>query len=742
MKTSETGPLAGVVVVDRSDNVAGRYAGQLLADLGADVIRFDGRGGRDDALLRNRILLPDGDAGARCAALDAADVLLTGPRRDTGHGEFSPRPGLIRCTVSPFGVDGPWAGRAGDDLIVQALAGAMEITGEPGRPPVRMGAPVLPLMAGAQAAVAILAALLEPAGALRDIDVSLLDVSLSMLSYMAPLYLTLGTVPARVGSGHPTIYPYNAFEVADGYLVVAPFTGRFWRKFCDVLGVPEWGRDERFRAFQDRLDNRHILEPLLNDLMRRKTRAEWLRLLQEGDVPCGPVADVAEALTMEQTQARRLVVDVAGAGRALGLPVKFTGADGAHYTPAYRSARPGTALQPPARSLEGAADRPRALPGGSGGPLAGVRVVDLTRMAAGPFCTEMLSDLGADVIKIEEPTIGDPTRRNVPAIGGLSSYFLAFNRGKRSVAVDMKTPEGRAVILDLLASADVVVENFRPDVMDRLGLSYDAVRAVNERVVFASISGFGQTGPLRLKTSFDLVNQAMAGMLSVTGEPDRAPVRLGLPVGDLAGGQFTALGIVAALVRRARTGAGGYVDVSLHDVLVTLLGDVAQRYLDTGEVTGQLGSRYPDRVPAAVFEAADGYLAIEAWTDASWADLTAELGRGGWYATTAERVAHREEVTAWVAAALRERTVEFWTETFAKSAVGAAPVLDVGQALDSGHARARDLVLEVRLPSGGTARTIGSAFRVNGAALVSQAGPPDLGEHSALAGEMLTVNEG
>jgi formyl-CoA transferase/CoA:oxalate CoA-transferase len=735
MKTTEAGPLAGVVVVDLSDNVAGRYAGQLLADLGADVIRPDGRDGRDDALLRNRILLPAGDADARRAALEAADILLTGPRRDTGYAQFPPRAGLIRCTVSPFGVDGPWAGRAGDDLIVQALAGAMEITGEPGRPPVRMGAPVLPLTAGAQAVVAILAALLEPADAVRDIDVSLLDVSLSMLSYLAPLYLTLGTVPARVGSGHPTIYPYNAFEVADGYLVVAPFTGRFWRKFCDVLGVPEWGRDERFRTFQDRLDNRHVLEPLLNDLMKQKTRAEWLRLLQDGDVPCGPVNDVAEALTMEQTQARQLVVDVDGAGRALGLPVKFTGADGAVYTPAYRSARQETAARPPASPPAGALGRPQALPRGSGGPLAGIRVVDLTRMAAGPFCTEMLSDLGADVIKIEEPAIGDPTRRNVPAIGGLSSYFLAFNRGKHSVAVDMKTPEGRAVVLDLLAGADVVVENFRPGVMDRLGLSYDAVRAVNERIVFASISGFGQTGPLRLKTSFDLVNQAMAGMLSVTGEPDRAPVRLGLPVGDLAGGQFTALGIVAALVRRARTGAGGYVDVSLHDVLVTLLGDVAQRYLDTGEVTGRLGSRFPNKVPAGAFEAADGYIALEAWTDTSWADLTAELGRGGWYPTAAERLANREEVTAWVAATLRERTVESLAETFAKSAVGAAPVLNVGQALDSGHARARDLVVEVRLPSGGTARTIGSAFRINGSAVVSPAGPPDLGEHSALAAE-------
>jgi crotonobetainyl-CoA:carnitine CoA-transferase CaiB-like acyl-CoA transferase len=742
MKTSETGPLTGVVVVDLSDNAAGRYAGQLLADLGADVIRFDGRGGRDDALLRNRILLPAGDADARRTALDAAAVLLTGPRRDTGCPEFSPRPGLIRAAVSPFGVDGPWAGRAGDDLIVQALAGAMEVTGEPGRPPVRMGAPVLPLTAGAQAVVAILAALLEPTDAVRDIDVSLLDVSLSMLSYIAPLYLTLGTVPARVGSGHPTIYPYNAFEVADGYLVVAPFTGRFWRKFCDVLGVPEWGRDERFRSFQDRLDNRHILEPLLNDLMKQKTRAEWLRLLEAGDVPCGPVTDVAEALTMVQTQARGLVVEVAGAGRALGLPVKFTGADGTRYTPAYRSARPETAVRPPAGPPAATAERPPALPGGSGGPLAGIRVVDLTRMAAGPFCTEMLSDLGADVIKIEEPAIGDPTRRNVPAIDGLSSYFLAFNRGKRSVAVDMKTPAGRAVVLDLLAGADVVVENFRPDVMERLGLGYDTVRAVNERIVFASISGFGQTGPLRLKTSFDLVNQAMAGMLSITGEPDRAPVRLGLPVGDLAGGQFTALGIVAELVRCARTGAGGYVDVSLHDVLVTLLGDVAQRYLDAGEVTGRLGSRFPDKVPAGVFEAADGYIALEAWTNASWADLAAELGRPGWCATAAERLAHREEVTAWVAAALRGRSVESWVETFAKSAVGAAPVLDVGQALDSGHARARDLVVEVRLPSGGTARTIGSAFRINGAAVVSPAGPPDLGEHSALAAETLIVNEG
>jgi crotonobetainyl-CoA:carnitine CoA-transferase CaiB-like acyl-CoA transferase len=740
---TEIGPLAGIVVLDATDNVAGGYAGQLLADLGAEVVRLSagdtGAGAVPAVLLRNRILPAADDTQAEDeqlrAALQVSDVLLLGPAADgllDAAQNINLQPGLIRCTISPFGADSPWADRAGDDLIVQALAGAMEITGEPGRPPTRMGAPVLALMAGAQAAVAILATLQEqPGHDGRDIDVSLLDVSLSMLSYLAPMYLTLGTVPARVGSGHPTIYPYNAFKVADGYLVVAPFTGRFWRKFCEVLESPEWGQDERFRNFQDRLDNRHILEPMLNERMKQKTRAEWLALLEAGDVPCGPVNDVAEALSMEQTVARDMVVRIADEGgshtSALAMPVKFTNADGRRYRPGYHAPRAGTL--PAVRTVAGEPGLGRA-----GAPLAGIRVIDLTRMAAGPFCTEMLSDLGADVIKIEEPRIGDPTRRNVPMIDGLSSYFLSFNRGKRSVSIDMKTPQGREAVLDLIAGADVVVENFRPGVMERLGLDYDTVRAVDDRIVFASISGFGQTGPLRLKTSFDLVNQAVAGMLSITGEAERDPVRLGLPVGDLAGGQYTALGIVAALVQRQRTGLGAHIDVSLHDVLIALLGDLAQAYLDTGTVPGRLGSEYADRVPAAVFQAADGYLALEAWSDEAWPVLVEQLDlpalRDAGLATHAGRIARRSELDGLLASALQGRTVQEWVESFDASPVGAAPVLDVGDALDSEHAAARDLVREVPLPGGTHARTIGSAFHIDGRAVVSADGPPALGEHS------------
>jgi crotonobetainyl-CoA:carnitine CoA-transferase CaiB-like acyl-CoA transferase len=751
---TNVGPLAGIVVLDASDNVSGMYAGQLLADLGAEVVRIpDGDGvlsllSTSDARLRRALLRNRITVAAQAdfeSLLRRSDVLLA-PSGEGGTGVFDEptslrvQPDLIRCTISPFGIDSPWADRAGDDLIVQALAGAMEITGEPGRPPVRMGAPVLALMAGSQAAVAVLASLLEKSRrGSRTIDVSLLDVSLSMLSYLAPMYLTLGEVPARVGSGHPTIYPYNAFEVADGYLVVAPFTGRFWRKFCEVLGVPEWGTDERFRNFQDRLDNRHVLEPLLNERMAGKTRSEWLALLEAGDVPCGPVNDVSEALAMEQTKARAMVVEVESAGEgtttALGLPLKITNADGRRFEPTYRDARvavlPTSSPTSAVAVYPGVADRSSS----TRGPLAGISVLDLTRMAAGPFCAEMLSDLGAVVTKVEEPQIGDPTRRNVPMIDGLSSYFLSFNRGKRSVSIDMKAPEGRDTVLALLAEADVVVENFRPGVMERLGLDYDVVKTLNERIVFASISGFGQTGPLRLKTSFDLVNQAVAGMLSITGEAERAPVRLGLPVGDLAGGQYAALGIVAALVQRERNGVGAYVDVSLHDVLITLLGGLALDTLSGADVPGRLGSEYLDRTPAGVFEAADGYLALEAWTDESWSALVAKLNDpvlgDDRFADRRGRHQYREEVRDVLATIVRERTVAEWVAISRNTSVGIAPVLDVGRALDSEHAAARQLVLDIPLPSGGRARTVGSAFHIDGRAVVSAGGPPALGEHNA-----------
>jgi crotonobetainyl-CoA:carnitine CoA-transferase CaiB-like acyl-CoA transferase len=744
--TTHVGPLHGVTVLDLTTTEAGLFCGALLADMDAVVTRLHEAGAREEesdlylseVLLRNRnAFTVEAVEVAFRSLLSNSHVLLTdeGSAVPVARSDaLKVQPSLICCRISPFGEEGPWAERFGSDLVVQALSGFMELTGEPGRPPIRMGARVLPLMAGATAAIEIISCLRQQArcgGAV--IDVSILDTALNTLTYVAPMYLTLGKLPARVGSGHATIYPYNAFKVADGYIVAAPFTGRFWRNFCQALGSPEWGTDPRFKDFQNRLDNRSILEPMLNARMLEKTRDEWLRILEAADVPCGPVNSVAEAVEMEVSRVRKLVSQMetsrGSVVRLLGFPIKITNSDGSVFEPQARRARPVEQVEESASTRMGTDSAAPAR------PLAGVRVLDLTRMAAGPYCTQMLADLGAEVIKVEEPKIGDPTRRNVPMIGELSSYFYAFNRGKKSIVLDMKTREGHRAVRRLMDEVDVVIENFRPGVMERLGLDFAAVSRRNKRLIFASISGFGQTGPLREKISFDLVNQALAGMMSITSEPGREPVRLGMAVGDLGGGLFACLGVVAALKQRERTGMGAHLDVSLHDVLVTLLGGVAQDYLSTGKSPGPRGSEHSRHVPERVFATADGWIAIEAWTDDGWRQLVATPGfehlQQEGFVRHADRLQHRDEIHAALERVFTTRSTAGWFDSLHKPGLGIAPVSNVGAALDSDHVRARGLVVSNTLPDGSRGRTIGSAFRINHRPVMTESPPPRLGQHTS-----------
>ncbi len=227
------------------------------------------------------------------------------------------------------------------------------------------------------------------------------------------------------------------------------------------------------------------------------------------------------------------------------------------------------------------------------GPLQGVRVLDMTWALAGPFCTMLLSDLGAEVIKVENPDEGDPSRKNFPFVKGVSSYFLSVNRGKRSITVNLRHPKGKEIILGLARKSDVLVENFRPGVMDRLGLGYKALREVNPRIIYAACSGFGQTSPYANRPAYDVIVQGMGGTLSITGEAGGGPARVGFSIGDMGGGVFTALGILSALHEREKSGEGQMVDVSMLDCQMAFLENAFARYFATGEVPERIGTRHP-----------------------------------------------------------------------------------------------------------------------------------------------------
>ena len=373
----------------------------------------------------------------------------------------------------------------------------------------------------------------------------------------------------------------------------------------------------------------------------------------------------------------------------------------------------------------------------AGLPLAGVRVVDLTRVMVGPYCTMMLGDLGADVVKIEIPGRGDDTRHwGPPFVASETVYFLSVNRNKRSIALDLKHDAGKEVLWRLIDGADVLVENFSPGTLDRLGFGYDAVRARKPDIVYAAISGFGQSGPDYQRTAYDLIVQGTSGMMSITGHPGGPPTRLGVPIADIGGGMFAAYAIVAALFDRERSGEGSYVDVSMLGGQVALLTYQAGLYLSTGDVPRQLGNAHPMIAPYDTFQTADGYVNLAVGNDSLWARFCAALDLASLlederFASNAGRSTNREALYAVLEPRLSALTTDEVVRRLDAAGVPCGPIRDVAQAMDDGQTQAQDLVLDVEHPRIGPLRLSGAPYHFDGEAVRARLAPPLLGQQTA-----------
>jgi CoA:oxalate CoA-transferase len=340
------------------------------------------------------------------------------------------------------------------------------------------------------------------------------------------------------------------------------------------------------------------------------------------------------------------------------------------------------------------------------GPLAGVKVVDLTRVLAGPYCTMVLSDLGAEVIKVEHPRGGDDSRHIGPFINGISAYFASLNRGKESRALNLKDPADREQFETLLIDADVLVENFRPGTMEKLGYGWEDLHRRFPRLIYAAVSGFGHTGPLAKRPAYDMVVQAMGGVMSITGQPDGPPTRVGTSIGDVTAGLFTAIGICSALFDRANTGEATKIDVAMLDCQVAILENAIARYAATGDVPGPLGARHPSITPFAAFAAADGHFVIAAGNDLLFRRLCEVIGcravaDDARFATNALRTEHHAELQAEIEDALQSETVATWLERLEAADLPCGPINDVAAVLAHPQVRARNMVVQVdddRLP--------------------------------------------
>ncbi|MCC6715034.1 MAG: CoA transferase [Gammaproteobacteria bacterium] len=370
-------------------------------------------------------------------------------------------------------------------------------------------------------------------------------------------------------------------------------------------------------------------------------------------------------------------------------------------------------------------------------PLAHIRVLDLSRVLAGPYCAMVLGDLGAEVIKVERPGSGDDTRHwGPPFVGGESAYYLCCNRNKKSVTINLKSDRGRDYIRGLAAHSDVLIENFLPGTLEEAGLGYEPLHAINPRLVFCSITGFGQDGPYRDVPGYDVLIQAMAGVMSITGDPDGAPMKVGVAISDITSGLFAASAIMAALRARERGGAGERIDISLFDSTLAWLANVGSAYLVTGQVPQRYGNAHATIVPYQAFATREGHIIVAVGNDGQWQRFCAAVGRPDLAAddrfrTNPLRVRHRAVLIPLLEEVLAARPASAWLSRLAEAEVPSGPVNTLDRAFADPQVQARRMVMEVSHPTIGPLRMVGSPIRLGMNDGAGASPPPMLGQHTA-----------
>jgi len=353
------------------------------------------------------------------------------------------------------------------------------------------------------------------------------------------------------------------------------------------------------------------------------------------------------------------------------------------------------------------------------GPLSGVTVVDLSRILAGPYCTLLMAELGARVIKVETPKTGDDARHYGPFVKGKSAYFMSVNRGKESIALNLKDKGDREIFEKLLVTADVIVENFRPGTMEKLGYGWEQLHAKYPKLIYAAASGFGHSGPDSLRPAYDMVVQGMGGIMSITGTPGGPPVRIGMSIGDIGAGLYTCIGVNSALYHRAQTGEATKVDIGMFDCQLALLENAILRYFLSGKPPGPLGVRHPNIAPFEAFDTADGKIIIAAGNDSLYVKLMEALGRpelakAERYLTNDLRLQNMEELKGDIESVLKTKGMAHWIKVLDEAGVPAGPINNVGQAIESPQAKARNMVITTEDPVAGPVKLVGNPIKLTG----------------------------
>jgi CoA:oxalate CoA-transferase len=368
--------------------------------------------------------------------------------------------------------------------------------------------------------------------------------------------------------------------------------------------------------------------------------------------------------------------------------------------------------------------------------LHGVKILDLTRVLAGPFATMILGDLGAEIIKVERPVTGDDSRSFGPYVNGESGYFMSINRNKKSITLNLKSEEGKELFKGLIKDFDVIIENFRPGTMDKLGLGYDTLKEINPGIIYAAVSGFGRTGPYSSRPAYDIVIQALGGLMSITGPENGPQTRVGASIGDITAGLYGCIGVLGALVNRSTTGKGCLIDVAMLDCTVSILENALSRFFATGDIPKPIGNRHPSIVPFEAFNALDGEIVIAAGNDILWEKLCiligrSELSKDSRYSSNELRTINYKDLRSELAPEIKKRGVAEWYALLEKAGIPGGPVNSIDQVAKDSQVKARGMIVEVEHPRAGTVNIPGNPIKINRGDRDEFIPSPELGQHNA-----------
>ena len=767
-------PLTGIRVLDLTQGICGPFCTQILSDLGAEVLKIEppsGDSSRSMGTVLGATSIPyiSLNRGKKSVVLDlndpahvrqllslaeGADLFVEdlGPHKADRLGvDFTQvkehKPDMLYISINGYGSSGRFCSYSDADGIVQALSGIMSITGEVGGPFTKAGIPLADLFTGLYASIASLAGLLYRAKTGRGLhaEAAKLSVLLSAMPDALSKYLNTGQTTRPKGTRHQLVGFFQPVDTADGSVICMAAQQRQFQALTQLLDLPQLQTDPRFDSMFRRGEHASELEAIIQSRTRQMATGELTHRLLERKIPAGPIYSIGQMLDDTYTREQNLVISLRSRGtppfRAVGFPLRFSQfptpdasfvSQRGEYTRQVLAGLGGPALSP--------APGGKATPqGGTQGeaPLSGIRILDLTLFMAGPLGTEILQNLGAEVIKIERlNTVSDFSRTTEPTFGTTSAYFIALNGGKQSVALDLKSERHRDLLLSLAERCDIAAENFRPGVTGRLRIGYDELRARNPRLIYSSVSGFGQRGSYRERGCVDTVAQGMSGLMHLTGSTGGPPVRVGSSVADVCASLYEAVGILAALIYRDREGVGGFIDAPMLSSMLSVMGDAAAEYLNCGSVWEAMGNEDRYRPLLRCLPVKDGHVMIDLTADQAIPALAQilnlpHLSGDSRFITQQDRCAHLKELEQLLLPRTSERTMTQLAEACRDWGIGAGEVFTLEQICRSGYLEEQHLVKQVFDREEGWFQVIGSPLRFDAFELPSKDRVPQPGEHTA-----------